>query len=258
MIMRTSVLAKSYGEKSCMTNLGRILTVLNKSAVCCHRSGPFFVKQRNGGGLMSWWNRKKDEPGPAGGGGDSLPADGPVIRLQGITRIFKGDADEDSVALDNVTVDVQRGRLCLHLRTLGLRQIHAAVGPGPARHADIRALLAEREGRRPHVAGRARPRAQPRCRPHLPELQPDRRHDRLRERRVSADAARREPRRPQAHGGSGPRARRDDDAREAKARAHSQAGTSSSSLSHAPSPAGPHCCWPTSRPATSTRRVARR
>ena len=58
---------------------------------------------------MSWWNRKKDETGPAGGGSDSLPADGPVIRLQGITRIFKGDADEDSVALDNVTVDVQRG-----------------------------------------------------------------------------------------------------------------------------------------------------
>ena len=58
---------------------------------------------------MSWWNRKKDESGPAGGASDSLPADGPVIRLQGITRIFKGDADEDSVALDNVTVDVQRG-----------------------------------------------------------------------------------------------------------------------------------------------------
>lgn len=41
--------------------------------------------------------------------GDSLPADGPVIRLQGITRIFKDDADEPSVALDNVTVDVGRG-----------------------------------------------------------------------------------------------------------------------------------------------------
>jgi putative ABC transport system ATP-binding protein len=58
---------------------------------------------------MSWWNRKKDEPGPAGNDGDSLPADGPVIRLQGITRVFKGDADEQSVALDDVTVDVGRG-----------------------------------------------------------------------------------------------------------------------------------------------------
>ena len=58
---------------------------------------------------MAWWNRKKDDPGAAGSGGDSLPADGPVIRLQGITRVFKGDADEESVALDNVTVDVGRG-----------------------------------------------------------------------------------------------------------------------------------------------------
>ncbi len=58
---------------------------------------------------MAWWNRNNDEQTAAGSAGDSLPADGPVIRLQGITRIFKDDADEASVALDNVTVDVGRG-----------------------------------------------------------------------------------------------------------------------------------------------------
>jgi len=58
---------------------------------------------------MSWWNSKKDERGPAAGGSDNLPADGPVIRLHGITRVFKGDSDEDSLALDDVTIDIQRG-----------------------------------------------------------------------------------------------------------------------------------------------------
>ena len=58
---------------------------------------------------MSWWNRKKNDPTVPGEGADSLPADGPVIRLQGVTRIFKGDADESTLALDNVTVDVARG-----------------------------------------------------------------------------------------------------------------------------------------------------
>jgi putative ABC transport system ATP-binding protein len=58
---------------------------------------------------MSWWNRKKNEQTAAGEAGDSLPADGPVIRLQGITKVFKGDADESTLALDDVTVDVGRG-----------------------------------------------------------------------------------------------------------------------------------------------------
>ncbi|MBY0493919.1 MAG: ATP-binding cassette domain-containing protein [Cyanobacteria bacterium] len=33
----------------------------------------------------------------------------PVIRLEHISRIFKGDADEDTRALDDVTVDIARG-----------------------------------------------------------------------------------------------------------------------------------------------------
>ena len=33
----------------------------------------------------------------------------PVIRLEHVSRIFKGDADEDTRALDDVTVDIARG-----------------------------------------------------------------------------------------------------------------------------------------------------
>src|SRR5438067_1701439 len=53
--------------------------------------------------LMAWWKR-------------STPADPaadpnlPLIRLEGITKIFKGDADEETRALDDVTVDIERGQ----------------------------------------------------------------------------------------------------------------------------------------------------
>jgi putative ABC transport system ATP-binding protein len=52
---------------------------------------------------MSWWkrSRKPEETAPA--------ADMPLIRLEGITKIFKGDADEETRALDEVTLDIIRG-----------------------------------------------------------------------------------------------------------------------------------------------------
>jgi hypothetical protein len=33
----------------------------------------------------------------------------PIIRLEHISKIFKGDADEETVALADVTVDINRG-----------------------------------------------------------------------------------------------------------------------------------------------------
>jgi|SRR5688572_26917967 len=55
---------------------------------------------------MAWW-RKRD---PAA---DNLetPADPsqPVIRLEHVTKIFKGDADEETRALDDVSVEIARG-----------------------------------------------------------------------------------------------------------------------------------------------------
>ncbi len=52
---------------------------------------------------MAWWTRRKPaEP--------EAPQTGmPLIRLEGITKIFKGDADEETYALDDVTVDISRG-----------------------------------------------------------------------------------------------------------------------------------------------------
>lgn len=54
---------------------------------------------------MSWWKlgRKASEP--------EVPADPnmPVIRLEHISRVFEGDADEETRALDDVSVDIQRG-----------------------------------------------------------------------------------------------------------------------------------------------------
>src|SRR6476659_10656977 len=52
---------------------------------------------------MPWWKRRQEpsETAPVG----NLP----LIRLEGITKLFRGDADEDTRALDNVTVDIDRG-----------------------------------------------------------------------------------------------------------------------------------------------------
>ncbi|HEY7476475.1 MAG TPA: ABC transporter ATP-binding protein [Vicinamibacterales bacterium] len=52
---------------------------------------------------MAWWKPKTrpsaDQPA------DSMP----LIRLQGITRVFEGDADEPAIALRDVTVDIGKG-----------------------------------------------------------------------------------------------------------------------------------------------------
>lgn len=51
---------------------------------------------------MGWWRRAKPEP-------EQVQTDGPVLRLEGITRIFKGDADEETYALRDVTLTIDRG-----------------------------------------------------------------------------------------------------------------------------------------------------
>ena len=83
-------------------------------------------------------------------------------------------------------------RVHLDCRAVGLRQVDAALDSRPARHADRRQLRAERPVGGGPAALRARARAQPRDRVHLPELQPDRRPDRLRERRAAAHLSRHE------------------------------------------------------------------
>jgi len=54
---------------------------------------------------MAWWRRKEaDAPTESSG-----TYDGPVIRLEHVTKIFKGDAEEETRALNDVTVDINRG-----------------------------------------------------------------------------------------------------------------------------------------------------
>ena len=56
---------------------------------------------------MKWWGRK--DRSEADQGVDTLDPDGPVIRLAGVSRVFKGDADEETWALRDVTIDVKHG-----------------------------------------------------------------------------------------------------------------------------------------------------
>src|SRR6188474_3670277 len=54
---------------------------------------------------MAWWRKRDAEPAA------EIPPDPnmPVIRLEHVSRIFRGDADEETRALDDVTVDIRRG-----------------------------------------------------------------------------------------------------------------------------------------------------
>jgi putative ABC transport system ATP-binding protein len=53
---------------------------------------------------MRWWRRGQTEQEP-----QPVAADMPLIRLEGITKVFRGDADEETRALADVTVDLHNG-----------------------------------------------------------------------------------------------------------------------------------------------------
>src|SRR5690349_16410599 len=54
---------------------------------------------------MSWWKRSK----PVENKAENADADMPLIRLEGVSKVFKGDADEETWALSNITLDIGRG-----------------------------------------------------------------------------------------------------------------------------------------------------
>ena len=54
---------------------------------------------------MPWW-RKEPAPKPEESAPDPAM---PVIRLEHVSKVFKGDADEETRALDDVSVDIARG-----------------------------------------------------------------------------------------------------------------------------------------------------
>ena len=53
---------------------------------------------------MAWWRKRRSDSGAA-----DTPADMPLIRLEGVTKTFTGDADEETRALDALTLDIGRG-----------------------------------------------------------------------------------------------------------------------------------------------------
>jgi putative ABC transport system ATP-binding protein len=54
---------------------------------------------------MAWW--RKSDRAPLGE--PAVDPDAPVIRLEGVGKRFKGDGDEETVALEDITVDIGRG-----------------------------------------------------------------------------------------------------------------------------------------------------
>lgn len=54
---------------------------------------------------MSWWRKREREQIQV----ESADPTMPVIRLDHVSKVFAGDADEETRALDDVTVDIQRG-----------------------------------------------------------------------------------------------------------------------------------------------------
>jgi putative ABC transport system ATP-binding protein len=55
---------------------------------------------------MVWWRRKHPQSADQSSAPDPSM---PVIRLERVSKVFKGDADEETRALDDVTVDIGRG-----------------------------------------------------------------------------------------------------------------------------------------------------
>jgi ABC-type sugar transport system ATPase subunit len=62
---------------------------------------------------MAWWKRGKSESVAETVAAAERAAGMPLIRLEGVSRVFKGDAngaEEETCALDNVTLDIERGQ----------------------------------------------------------------------------------------------------------------------------------------------------
>jgi len=98
---------------------------------------------------MPWW--RKDKTAPAA----DLPATDPnlpVIRFEHVSKIFKGDADEETRALDDVTVDIARGEYV---------SVSGPSGCGKSTFLSILALLDTPSNGRYWLNGRATDRLSP-------------------------------------------------------------------------------------------------
>ena len=69
-----------------------------------------------------------------------------MIRLEGLGKVFYTD-EVETHALADIHLEIEEGRVRLDLRPLGLRQVDAALDPGPPRLADRAAVPPERHAR---------------------------------------------------------------------------------------------------------------
>jgi putative ABC transport system ATP-binding protein len=107
---------------------------------------------------MAWWRRHKGQPDELAGRAPArdrdLPPDPatPVIRLEGVSKIFKGDGAEETRALDNVTLDIARGEYV---------SVSGPSGCGKSTFLSILALLDTPSKGRYWLNGRATDRLSP-------------------------------------------------------------------------------------------------
>ena len=98
---------------------------------------------------MAWWHKREGQPVA-----EDVPADPspPVIRLERVSKIFKGDGDEETRALDEVTVDIMRGEYV---------SVSGPSGCGKSTFLSILALLDTPTSGRYWLNGRATDRLSP-------------------------------------------------------------------------------------------------
>jgi putative ABC transport system ATP-binding protein len=105
---------------------------------------------------MPWWPWSQRQKSPTAVADDEdAPPTGPgspLIRLQGIRKVFKGDADEETRALWDVTVDIGRGEYI---------SVSGPSGCGKSTFLAILALLESPSGGRYWLDGRATDRLSP-------------------------------------------------------------------------------------------------
>src|SRR4249919_1933095 len=97
---------------------------------------------------MPWWRKREEQPG-----GEAAVADPtlPVIRLEHVTKIFKGDGDQTR-ALDDITLDIQLGEYVA---------VSGPSGCGKSRFLSVLALLDTPASGRYWLNGRATDRLSP-------------------------------------------------------------------------------------------------